>query len=99
MELIELIKIAQSCGWEKLQAVSVDGQFTILRKGKYELWLEGDVCNILKHDSYSHAIGLGMMELSKAKINSKPWIIGPIVGRWFSLKANRFLFNNSPPPG
>ena len=92
----DLIDTAQGCGWQKLQAVNAGGDFIILRKGKYELWLEGDVCNILKEDSSSHAIGMGMMELSRAKINNKPWIIGlfgPIVGRWFSLKANRFLVN------
>jgi hypothetical protein len=74
--------------------VNTGGQFTILRKGKYELWLKGDVCNILENDSYSHGMGRGMMYLSKAKVHPNPWVIGlfgPIVGRWFSLKANKFL--------
>ena len=91
MTQTELIKQAQHCGWEKLNAVTAGVDFIILRKGKYELWLEGDCCNVL--ENYT---GRGFMFLSKAKINPKPWIIGlfgPIVERWFSLKDSIFLVN------
>ena len=91
----ELIKEAQKHGWEKLEAVSGGVPFTILKKGEYELWFEGDCCNILKAEGIGH-IGMGLMYLSKAKPNPDPWVIGlfgPIVGRWFSLKDNVFLDN------
>ena len=92
MTQTELIKQAQSCGWIKLKAVNTGGDFIILRKGKYELRIEGDCCNVLENDRH-YGIGRGIMYLSKAKTNPKPWIIGLFepMGRWFSLKANRFL--------
>lgn len=89
----ELIERAQICGWELIGYES--GINPILIKGKFELWIEGDICNILENDG-DVGYGKGTMYLSKAKPNANPKIIGlfgPIVGRWFSLEDCVFLQN------
>lgn len=92
----ELIGLADAYMWKKLTGISRNGELVVLRKGKTDLWIEGNTCNVLKEGFDAGCIDLQVLRqrisrTDRGDMDPQYHQIGPFKEGWFSLKANRFV--------